>query len=916
MMKSMSVLIVATVIVPHFARAADNDVVLDTSGFWRVHCTLRTPVFRDAGGLREFGSACNTEFPSSAWKDVGFDDSSWVRKPGVPFQSWSHWQQAIQANVGFINGNKSSPAIALLCLRGKFQVKDLAAASDLLLDLEYRGGVVVYLNGKEVARGHLANSGVGFATVAEDYARDACLDEAGRLFNYRKHSKSPAILKRIRKLVGVTVPRNLLREGTNVLAVELHRAAYSKEVQQQMVGLENHEYIYASVDTCGLTSIRLRGGSTAVSSAVTRPEGLQAWNSDVLASDFDVDYGDPCEPLCPLELVGARNGAFSAKVVLGSRHPIKGLETNVTDLTSATGRSRIPASAVSVRYGLPDGTERAAADHYFAPPDRFDSLNDSAPAQVAVRSKKITSLTRVLAGQPEPVYGAVVPVWVTIDVPADAMGGDYAGMVTIKAEAAKAIEVAVKLKVCEYTLPDPKDFRTFVELVESPDSLAIKYGVPLWSDRHFALLANAFKQLGRIGNRAVYVPLICHTNLGNEQTMVRWIGQQDGSYAYDLSIVERYLDIAMENMGQPDIVCFGVWDVFLEGGRFTGRGIEVEGPTVQAARSKVRGKGPLVSLLDPVSGKVTPLQLPQLSDPASKALWGPLMRELRELMNRRGLERSMMLGMPTDARPTPQIVSLFRECVPDVKWVCHGHSYPKDLHGVDWGYTTSVWWPRYIEFPGTSKYGWRKPDLKGVQFARNVRDSYPQATFRLIGEMNIAGQQRGFGWFGADFWPVFEGRRSSARVYERYPQANWRNLNIMTALLGPGPHGPVSTHRFEMMIEGVQECEARIFVEKALLEKRISGPLAEHCARLLEERNRATLMGLGNHMLEGWLKDDSYARIHGWWNEPGLAGGYWYLTSGWQDRSEKLYAAAASVEKVLGQASSFRNTVWRIPPLR
>jgi len=901
MMKLTSVLILASAILPRSSWAADDEIVLDTTGFWRTHYTLQTPVFRDADDLHKFGSACDTDFPSPAWTEVDFDDSGWIRKPGVPFQSWSHWQQAIQANVGFINGNKSSPALALLCLRGKFQVKDLASVSDLVLDMEYRGGVVVYLNGKEVARGHLAESSTGFDTVAEDYARDAWLDEAGKPLNYRKHSKSPAILKRIRKLVGVTVPKESLKKGTNVLAVEVHRASYSQEAQRQMVDLDGHEYVYASFDTCGLTSIRLRGGGTAVSSAVTRPDGLQAWNSDVLASDFDVDYGNPCEQLRPLELVGARNGTFSAKVVLGSRNPINGLDTSVTDLTSITGRSRIPASAVSIRYGLPDGTERAASDHYFAPPDRFDSLSDSAPAQVAVRSKTIASLTRVLPGQPEPVYGAVVPVWVTIDVPADAVGGDYAGKVTIKAEAAKAIEVAVKLKVKEYTLPNPNDFRTFVELVESPDSLAIKYGVPLWSDRHFALLAKAFKQLGRIGNRAVYVPLICHTNLGNEQSMVRWIGQQEGGYGYDLSIVEKYLDIAMENMGQPEIVCFGVWDVFLEGGRFTGRDAEVEGPKVQAARNKVRGKGPLVSLLDPASGKVTPLQLPQLSDPASKALWRPLMHELRELMKRRGMERSMMLGMPTDARPTQQIVSLFHECVPDVKWVCHGHSYPKDLHGVDWGYTTTVWWPRYIEFPGTAKYGWRKPDLIGVQFARNVRDSYPQTTFRLIGEMNIAGQQRGFGWFGADFWPVFEGRRSSARVYERYPQANWRNLNIMTALLGPGPHGPVSTHRFEMMIEGVQECEARIFVEKALLEEKINGPLAAHCTRLLEERNRATLMGLGNHMLEGWLKDDSYARIHGWWNEPGLAGGYWYLTSGWQDRSEKLYAAAASVERVLGQ---------------
>ena len=64
----------------------------------------------------------------------------------------------------------------------------------------------------------------------------------------------------------------------------------------------------------------------------------------------------------------------------------------------------------------------------------FDIEDGDAPAQVAVRGKTITSLTRVLAGQPEPVYGAVVPVWVTINVPVDAVGGDYGNMGAIAVE--------------------------------------------------------------------------------------------------------------------------------------------------------------------------------------------------------------------------------------------------------------------------------------------------------------------------------------------------------------------------------------------------------------------------------------------------------------------------------------------------
>ena len=39
----------------------------------------------------------------------------------------------------------------------------------------------------------------------------------------------------------------------------------------------------------------------------------------------------------------------------------------------------------------------------------------------------------------------------------------------------------------------------------------------------------------------------------------------------------------------------------------------------------------------------------------------------------------------------------------------------------------------------------------------------------------------------------------------------------------------------------------------------------------------------------------------GWWNDPGVAGNAWFACSGWQERSQKLYAAAADVARALGE---------------
>jgi hypothetical protein len=188
-----------------------------------------------------------------------------------------------------------------------------------------------------------------------------------------------------------------------------------------------------------------------------------------------------------------------------------------------------------------------------------------------------------------------------------------------------------------------------------------------------------------------------------------------------------------------------------------------------------------------------------------------------------------------------------------------------------------------------------------VQFARDVTEHNPLTVFRLIGEMNVGGDQRGFGRWGADFWPVMKGRRGdyAGRIYERYPKANWRNLNIKTAFLGPGPEGPVATARFETLREGVQECEARIFIEQALDDGKLPPDLASRSRERIAERNRAIAMGLSPHAIEGFQDAGAYWRIHDWHCNSGIAGYYWYLTSGWQERSMKLYDAAAAVATAL-----------------
>ena len=154
-----------------------------------------------------------------------------------------------------------------------------------------------------------------------------------------------------------------------------------------------------------------------------------------------------------------------------------------------------------------------------------------------------------------------------------------------------------------------------------------------------------------------------------------------------------------------------------------------------------------------------------------------------------------------------------------------------------------------------------------------------------MGEMNTTGQQRGFSRVGGDFFAVLKDRRGRWRggLSARFPKTSWRNLDIRTSVLAPGRNGPVATARFEMMREGLQESEARIFIEKALTDPaakaKLGAALAQKCQEVLDERVRAI-----RQAAESW---GTYMT----WK--------WYTSPDLRERSEKLYAAAAEAAKKL-----------------
>jgi len=400
-------------------------------------------------------------------------------------------------------------------------------------------------------------------------------------------------------------------------------------------------------------------------------------------------------------------------------------------------------------------------------------------------------------------------------------------------------------------------------MIQSPDTLALEYNVKPWSERHWELIGKSLRLMGQAGNKTLYIPLICRTNSGNEQSMVRWVKKGEDWFDYDFTVFERYLDLALRVMGRPKLVIFHAWDVYLKPPELERVVVKEEDSEYTkmekekaAARWALREKGPAVTLVAEGNTETT-IYLPKYTDPRARELWEPVWKGLRKRMAERGLEETMALGILSDIRPDPAEAKFLVDISGGLPWVSHAHGSVGTREGRPFPlgkvvYDCNVWDFRWVADPARNRqYGWKEPIPVAVYHRFAFFNRTTMTVLRNLMEQNITGSQRGIGRLGADTWPVFldkNGRRISG-VTERYAESYWHSLNIRAWVLAPSPDGPVATARYEQFREGVQECEARIAIEEALTDhtarNRLDSDLVEKAQELLDERQRAVWKGLG-----------------------------------------------------------------------
>jgi len=862
-----------------FAAAGEGGAVLDENSTWRFHVALRKPIVPVAG-LEAAGKKApepavlplqvpyrsypgmqhiESDPPPAEWVQPDFDDSDWPRAQVGEKSPNSLAHVAFGPGIGYSAG--------LLCLRGKFAVGDPSTLRSMSLSLRYRGGVVVYLNGQEIARRDVPDGKLTAFAPAAPYPPEAFVDASGKPLPGPYHADkrikagerdlAERLAKRDRALGPVAVPLEALRKGLNVLAIELRRSDYPPSAlswfREPYAGQE------AGWVPVGLLGVRLVAEGSGAVPNVSRPKGLQVWNCDVNDRVSVLDYADPNEALRPITLVGARNGAFSGQVVVGSTEPIRGLKATAGDLQAQveTASSRLvtrqdaasTAPRIRVRFPRLDG-------HSYGCPDWFDGLLDAPPAEIPVHKSG----------------AAVQPVWLTVRVPREAAPGDYRGKLTISVEGADPVVVPVHLRVADWRLPDPRDFRTYVGVYQSPTSLALHYQVPEWSEEHWKLMERSFELLGQVGNKIVNVPLSDRTQFGNDEGMVYWVRKPDGSFGYDFTVFDRYLRLLKKHVA-PDFIALQVW----HSGGWEARKADQQNT---------------VTVVDKQTGAREYMQVPRFGTEESKRFWKPVLDAIRERLAAEGLEKAMCLGILSDGTAPSEVFKAFDEIVPGgAKWTrgCHSPTHAPAPYRADKGGGTVVC-HEFVYGSGLADPAkglppiWKHRGYPGVAFVRhNFDDTLSLLKYRTMAERGLYSGTRGFGRIGLDFWDVLkEGPGKVQNVYNRWPHSSCaqREPNLFRLAL-PGPEGAIPTVRFEQLREGIQEAEAMLFVAEAMGEhvERLGPELTAQCRQIFLDRLNYCRRTC----------PEAYGRVY-------------FSTShfGWQTLASRLYAAAADVAAKLG----------------
>jgi hypothetical protein len=141
------------------------------------------------------------------------------------------------------------------------------------------------------------------------------------------------------------------------------------------------------------------------------------------------------------------------------------------------------------------------------------------------------------------------PVWLSLDLPANAVAGTYKGEIEIQSEK-KNFKLQLSINIQNQTVPRPHDWSFRLDLWQNPWVIADYYKVKPWSEEHKSLLKKHLKLYADAGGKFITTYAVNSPWADNsymiEGSMIEWIKKKNGTWQFDYNIFDQYVQLAMD----------------------------------------------------------------------------------------------------------------------------------------------------------------------------------------------------------------------------------------------------------------------------------------------------------------------------------------------------------------------------------
>jgi len=236
--------------------------------------------------------------------------------------------------------------------------------------------------------------------------------------------------------------------------------------------------------------------------------------------------------------MGWRGERLNFMIILWSRDTVNQIRLDMNELVNEKGRA-IAQNNIRikmVRYVLSNypyasrtaTCETAPQNAAYLVPDRLVPLGAYERIDIPARTTR--------------------PVWLTVDIPSQAEPGWYRGVIEVRSPD-HVTALTLRIHIHNTVLPKPHDWNFRLDLWQNPWAPAHYFNVTPWSPAHKSILKNHLKQYADAGGKYITTYAV-HSPWGDptftiDGTMIEWKKTRSGTWSFDYSIFDQYVELAM-----------------------------------------------------------------------------------------------------------------------------------------------------------------------------------------------------------------------------------------------------------------------------------------------------------------------------------------------------------------------------------